>query len=364
MRAAASSMASGNPSSVVTIAPARPGVEPELLLDAGAGAIGSPSVSFDGESIYVSMARADDPLYHIYRVPAGGGPPRQLTDGPFHDIDPAELPDGRIVFTSTRVGTFEEYHNPPSRALFVMNADGSDVHPLTHTIIFDNEPEVMADGRILFIRSDNFFDRGKVETLLHAIHTDGTEGYTEFGLDDRVPNTAAGFAPVSSAAAPPPCPTVGWRLCPGPAITVGRPRFHAAGHLRHFRFEAGDVSALPDGRLLCTVASPGSGRTHRRTWYTRTIASTSATEGSMSSTRASMPPTFTVCPSNRPVTALHSPGVPGTAPSATANYLLLSRWGGERGDRVPEPLAFLFCQDARFTKNTSRPAGRMCGRFE
>ena len=84
---------------------------------------------------------------------------------------------------STRRGTFEEYHNPPSRALFAMNADGSDVHPLTHTIIFDNEPEVLADGRILFIRSDNFFDRGKVETLLHAIHADGSTGYTEFGLD-------------------------------------------------------------------------------------------------------------------------------------------------------------------------------------
>ena len=40
---------------------------------------------------------------------------------------PAEMPDGRIVFTSTRIGTFEEYHNPPSRALFVMNADGTDV---------------------------------------------------------------------------------------------------------------------------------------------------------------------------------------------------------------------------------------------
>ena len=108
---------------------------------------------------------------------------QRLTDGPFHDIDPAELPDGRIAFTSTRIGMFDEYHCPPARALFAMNPDGSDIHPLTHTFIFDNEPEVLADGRILFIRSDNFFDRGKVETLLHAIHPDGTEGYTEFGLD-------------------------------------------------------------------------------------------------------------------------------------------------------------------------------------
>ena len=137
--------------------PARPGIEPRLLLDAGQGGIGSPSVSFDGRWIYVSMARDGEPFFHIYRLPAEGGEPQRLTDGPFHDIDPAELPDGRIVFTSTRIGTFEEYHNPPSRALFAMQPDGSDIRPLTHTFIFDNEPEVLADGRIVFIRSDNFF---------------------------------------------------------------------------------------------------------------------------------------------------------------------------------------------------------------
>ncbi|NQU22537.1 MAG: PD40 domain-containing protein [Candidatus Nealsonbacteria bacterium] len=84
------------------LSPARPGVKPRVLCDAGRGAIGSPSVSFDGKWIYVSMARDGDPLFHIYRLPAAGGPPQQLSDGPFHDIDPAELPDGRIVFTSTR----------------------------------------------------------------------------------------------------------------------------------------------------------------------------------------------------------------------------------------------------------------------
>ncbi|MCY2990492.1 MAG: hypothetical protein NTY19_21830, partial [Planctomycetota bacterium] len=159
--------------------PARPGTQPRLLVDAGRGGIGSPSVSFDGQSVYVAMAKDEEPFFHIYRIPAAGGPPQRLTDGPFHDIDPCELPNGRIVFTSTRIGTYEEYHNPPSRALFTMNPDGTKIRPITNTFTFDNEAEVMADGRILFIRSDNFFDRGKVETLLHAVHPDGTEGYTE-----------------------------------------------------------------------------------------------------------------------------------------------------------------------------------------
>jgi hypothetical protein len=194
------------------LAPARPGVEPQLLLDAGRGAIGSPSVSFDGRSILVSMVYDDEPFFHIYRVPADGGPPQRLTDGPFHDIDPVELPDGRLVFTSTRIGRFEEYHAPPSRSLHIMNADGSEIRPLTHTIIFDNEPEVLADGRIIFIRSDNFFDRGKVETLLHATRTDGSGG-TPSSVWTSDPSTGAGCAR-TCAAVRHPCPTAAWRICP------------------------------------------------------------------------------------------------------------------------------------------------------
>jgi hypothetical protein len=84
------------------LSPARPGVEPTCILDAKTGALGSPTVSFDGKWIYLSMTREGDPFYHIYRLPATGGDPIQLTHGAFHDIDPAELPDGRIAFASTR----------------------------------------------------------------------------------------------------------------------------------------------------------------------------------------------------------------------------------------------------------------------
>ncbi|MCP4028836.1 MAG: hypothetical protein GY736_21330, partial [Sphingomonas sp.] len=166
-----------------TLQTSRPGAEPRLLVDAGRGAIGSPGASYDGKSIFVAMAPDGESFFHIYRVPVDGGSPQQLTAGPFHDIDPAELPDGRIVFTSTRGGTFEEYHNPPSRALFAMKSDGSDIEPITFTPTFDNEPKVMADGRIAFIRTDNFFDRAKVETQIHVIRPDGSDGLTEIGAD-------------------------------------------------------------------------------------------------------------------------------------------------------------------------------------
>ncbi len=323
--------------------PARPGVEPRVILDAGKGAIGSPSVSYDGRSILVSMAFDGDPMYHIYRVPADGSSPQQLTDGPFHDIDPAELPDGRIVFTSTRRGTFEEYHNPPSRALFVMNADGKDIRLITSTIIFDNEPEVLADGRILFIRSDNFFDRGKVETLLHAVHTDGTEGYTEFGLDLGPEYGSRLRAHLCGSPAPMPDGRVAFLS--GPGITVGR-MGSIQRDLRHYRLEAGDVAALPDGRLLCT--------TPRRVPVELTVGKQTRTVQDLSYQKigvldpASQPPMLTPLYDSLDM-PLHSPVFLGARPRPPQVAEKVDRRKAER----LRSTGFLFCQNARFTKNNT-----------
>ena len=42
--------------------PAKPGTQPQLLVDAGRGANGSPAVSFDGENVYFSMVKEGDRL--------------------------------------------------------------------------------------------------------------------------------------------------------------------------------------------------------------------------------------------------------------------------------------------------------------
>jgi len=236
--------------------PGRPEAAPRLLVDAGRGALGSPSVSYDGKWVYVSMAREGERFFHIYRVPAEGGTPQRLTDGPFHDLDPAELPDGRIVFSSTRIGTFEEYHNPPSQALYTMRPDGTGIEPLTFTLIFDNEPKVLADGRIAFIRSDNFFDRAKVETHIHVIRPDGTGGLTEIGADVGadygVRLRALGYGS--------PAPLPDGRLA---CITAQGNFVFAPGQaqpVQRLPDGLGDLAPLPDGRLLATVLRPGEKR--------------------------------------------------------------------------------------------------------
>lgn len=324
--------------------PARPGVQPRVLLDAGKGGIGSPSVSFDGRSVYVSMAPQGEGFFHIYRVPVDGGKPRKLTDGPFQDIDPAELPDGRIVFTSTRIGTFEEYHNPPSRSLFVMNADGTDIHPLTYSFIFDNEPEVMADGRILFIRTDNFFDRGKVETLLHAVHPDGTEGYTEFGLDLGPDYGRRLRAFYCGSPAPMPDGRVAYVSRTG--IAVGAPGCEPR-QLQNLSIQAGDVAALPDGRLICTVLGKASPPKMPKTKKSPTAqAHTYEKIGILDPDRTG---DGVVVLFNSPGKPLHSPVFLG--PRAKPPRL------AEKVDRreadKPGATGILFCRDARFTRQTT-----------
>ncbi len=328
---------------LLVLRPARPGVQPQVLLDAGKGALGSPSVSFDGRWLYVSMAREGEGFFHIYRLRSDGSHVQRLTDGPFHDIDPAELPDGRIVFTSTRIGTFEEYHSPPSRALFTMTAEGRDLRPLTHTFIFDNEPEVLADGRILFIRSDNFFDRGKVETMLHAIHPDGTEGYTEFALENGP--EYGGRLRAFNCGSPAPLPDGRVAFLTGGDIAIGRPG--AAAHdIQHLRVAAGDVAALPDGRLLCTVARVSSYlKTVKK--KQRAVQSFSYEKIGIVDPRAGHDRVTLLFDS--PDAPLHSPVFLGARPRPP----LLPPKVDARKTEDQRATGILFCQNARFTKNTT-----------
>ena len=306
-----------------------------VLFDAGTGVMGSPSVSFDGTSLLVAMAREGEKFFHIYRIPVSGGEPRRLTDGPFHDIDPAELPDGRIVFTSTRVGTFEEYHQPPSRALFRMNGDGSGIHPITSTLIFDNEPKVMADGRIAFIRTDNFFDRGKVETHLHVIRPDGTDGLTEVGA-----NVGANYGTRLRAfgyGSPAPMPNGKLAFISTRGNFIA-PAGGSEGGFHKLPGQLGDLAALPDGRLLCTVMKSGGARRNPEV-----IGVIDPRDNKIVGIFESA------------AGAVHSPVFLGARPRPPViPDLFDSKTAGE-----PGATGFLFCQNARFTTKTKADWARV-----
>jgi len=149
------------------------------------GYVGEPELSWDASHVIFTRRGQDDPWWQIYRVNVDGSDLVQLTHGPYHHVGPAYLPDGRIVFASSRNGTRDEYHGYPCTPLYVMNADGSDVHTIATNIGRDNEPSVLNDGRIVFSRLEVFYSRNKTELTLHAAHPDGTQDVVLYGPERR-----------------------------------------------------------------------------------------------------------------------------------------------------------------------------------
>ena len=74
----------------------------QVLLDDPKGGVRDPQVHYDGQKILFSYRKGGQAVYHLYEINADGTGLRQLTDGPYDDIEPTYLPDGGIVFVSSR----------------------------------------------------------------------------------------------------------------------------------------------------------------------------------------------------------------------------------------------------------------------
>ncbi|MEW6159826.1 MAG: HEAT repeat domain-containing protein, partial [Verrucomicrobiota bacterium] len=241
----------------------QPSYQEEVLLDAGAGLVGSPALSHDGKILFFSRVVPGEKFWRIARLDLTlpNAVPTLISDGSFHDFDPEPLPDGRVVFSSTRIGNREEYHGNFARSLFVMDGDGSNIRAITHHIVGDMEPKLTATGNIVFVRQDNFLERAKVETHLHIVRPDGTSGHVLLGADrDALSYHAPAAAEENGlwlrsfgfgSPAPLPDGRVAALSSAGLVISgneiLPRQTFRPA-------MELIDISPLPDGRLLCTLA--------------------------------------------------------------------------------------------------------------
>jgi HEAT repeat protein len=165
--------------------PVRPDGTVTPLTTYADGYVADTEVSWDGKRVLFCRREQANPWWHIFEINADGTGLRQLTNGPFHDVCPAYLPDGRIVFTSSRIGLRDEYHGYQANALYVMNPDGSDIHAISINAGRDNEPAVLPDGRIVFARLEVFYSRLKTELTLHAICPDGTRDVVLYGPERR-----------------------------------------------------------------------------------------------------------------------------------------------------------------------------------
>ena len=152
-----------------------------VLLDDPQGGVRDPQVHYDGQRILFSYRRGGSPYYHLYEINADGTGLKQLTDGPFDDLEPSYLPDGGIVFCSSRCQRWVPCWYVQVATLYRCDGDGRNIRPLSSNIEQDNTPWVLPDGRILYTRWE-YVDRSR-EHFHHlwVMNPDGTGQMAYYG---------------------------------------------------------------------------------------------------------------------------------------------------------------------------------------
>jgi hypothetical protein len=142
-----------------------PGADPQAPVD-----VIDPDVSWDGARIAFAGYSKSEAAWRIYEIGADGTGLRQITRSdrrldltPFgaaaehlrsyDDIDPCYLPDGRVCFVSTRYPAIAPDGRRLGTNLYVVNANGSDLHRITSERFGADTPTVdLTTGKIVYSR--------------------------------------------------------------------------------------------------------------------------------------------------------------------------------------------------------------------
>ncbi|UCC96691.1 MAG: discoidin domain-containing protein, partial [Phycisphaerales bacterium] len=193
-----------------------------LTEDWPAGSFLRPDLSYDGKKVLFAYSRhyphvagmekvdkkrlPEDAFYHVFEMNLDGTGIRRLTYGRYDDFDAHYLPDGDIVFLSTRKGQFVQCSkantavtraatlpdsyvrcggdNMRPCAVFTLHAidsDGGNLRPLSAFENFEWTPSVTDDGRILYARWD-YIDRFNGHFMsLWSTNQDGTNPQLVYG---------------------------------------------------------------------------------------------------------------------------------------------------------------------------------------
>ncbi len=169
-----------------------------------------PMLSFDAERVIFGFCdhTKRDRRFFIYEGAMDGSSVRQLTGTPsdpmegwggrktvtIEDFDPAYLPDGGFVFTSTRSQNFGRCHGgryTPSyllcRADLPPAGPATRIHQISYAEANEHYPSVLNDGRIVFTRWE-YINRNQI--AFHKLwwcRPDGTVSSNFYGVNTATP---------------------------------------------------------------------------------------------------------------------------------------------------------------------------------
>lgn len=181
----------------------------------GQGDVKDVEVSYDGSTLLFAMHAPaipgadlqDQPTWNIWeyrireallqRVIAS-----DITAEAGQDVAPHYLPDGRIVFSSTRqrrskavlldegkpqFAALDEDLNEQALVLHVMDGDGGNIHQISYNQSHDLDPAVLDNGEIVFSRWDNMGSRNAIS--LYRMNPDGSGLHLLYGAHSHASGT-------------------------------------------------------------------------------------------------------------------------------------------------------------------------------
>jgi hypothetical protein len=139
------------------------------------GSFWRPDLSFDAQRVVFGYKAHNQKSFHLYEMNCDGSSLKQLTDGDYDDIDPLYLPDGRLIFTTTRGNSYVRC-GPFiwSYILARCDADGGNIHLISYNNEPDFVPSLLDDGRVIYSRWE-YTDKAlwRVQSMW-TVNPDGT----------------------------------------------------------------------------------------------------------------------------------------------------------------------------------------------
>jgi hypothetical protein len=161
------------------------------------GVVRDPDISFDGKTILFSMRVDASDDYHLYEINVDGTRLKQLTFSPgVSDIDPIYLPNGQILFTSTREPKYCMCNRHIMGNLFTMEADGANIQQIGHSTLHEGHASLLPDGRVIYDRWE-YVDRnfGNAQGLW-TTNPDGTSHVVYYGNSTESPGAKLEARPI------------------------------------------------------------------------------------------------------------------------------------------------------------------------
>lgn len=165
-------------------------VTEEILVDLPNGIVRDPDVSEDGRKVVFAQRVDKNEDFKIYEMTLADRSVKQLTFGDgVADFEPIYLPNGDIMFSSSRIIQTVDCWKVPVSNLFIMGADGSNIRRVGYDQVHTTTPKLTSDGRVIYTRWD-YNDRTQlyIQSLFQMM-PDGTNQTELYGNNSNFPTS-------------------------------------------------------------------------------------------------------------------------------------------------------------------------------